>query len=280
VTALNQALCWGFDRLLRPLAHLPPLAGLALVSLPTAVAMLLVFRATSNQARLAAVKRSIHAVFFEIRLFSDDVPALFRAEAEMLRHTWTYVRLSLVPMLWMIVPLTIVVVQLDSFFAHRGLTPGTHALVTATLRDGAPAGPSPDDAASRATLDAPPSIRIDTPAVSFPHSNEVVWRITPMRSGSYMLRVRVGERAYDKTLEVSDNVVRRSPARTAAGFWEQLLNPSEPPLLESDTVAGIAVDYPSRDIRVLGWDVHWLVAYVALSMLFAFVLRRPFGVVL
>jgi hypothetical protein len=276
MTTVNQLLCWGFDWLLRPLAHLPPLAGLALVSLPTAVAMLLVFRATSNQARLAAVKRSIHAVFFEIRLFSDDVPAIFRAEAEMLRHTWTYLRLSLVPMLWMIVPLTIVVVHLDSFFAHRGLTSGTHALVTAAVRQGTQAGSAP----LRATLDAPPSIRIDTPAVSFPQSNEVLWRITPTTSGSYMLRVRVGGRAYDKTLEVSDDVVRRSPARNAAGFWEQLLNPSEPPLLESDTVTSIAIDYPSRDIRVLGWDVHWLVAYLLLSMLFAFVLRRPFGVVL
>ncbi len=279
MTALNGLLCWGFDLLLRPLAHLPPLAGLGSVSVPTEVAMLLVFKATSDQARLAAVKRSIHAVFFEIRLLKDDVPMLLRAEAEMLRHTWTYLRLSLVPMLWMIVPLSIVLVQLDSFFAYRGLTPGTHALVTAVLRDRARAGTSPDRAPS-VTLDAPASIRVETPAVSFPQSAEVLWRITPLGFGSYVLRVRVGDRTYEKTLEVSDDVVRRSPARNRTGFWEQLLNPSEPPLRESDTVERIAIDYPSRDIRVLGWNVHWLVAYVALSMLFAFVLRRPFGVVL
>ena len=113
MTALNWLFVRVFDVLLAPLAGLPPLAGLALVSLVTAIALLLAFRATSDQRRLTDVKRSIHAGFFEIRLFADDVPTLLRTQLEMLRHSLTYLRLSLVPALWVVLPL-----------AHRRQPPG------------------------------------------------------------------------------------------------------------------------------------------------------------
>ena len=53
--------------------------------------MLLVFKKTSNQAKLEAVKRQIHACLFEIRMFSDDLPAILRAQREILRHNLRYI---------------------------------------------------------------------------------------------------------------------------------------------------------------------------------------------
>src|SRR5689334_20806394 len=121
---LNAALGWLFDVLLRPFAGLPPLAGLAVVSLGTSIAMLLVVRRTSNQAGLDEVKRHIHAALFEIRLFNDDLRAIFRAQMEMLRHNVTYLRLSVVPMLWMIVPFVFVMAQLQFQYGYEGLDVG------------------------------------------------------------------------------------------------------------------------------------------------------------
>jgi hypothetical protein len=45
-------------------------------------------------------------------------------------------------------------------------------------------------------------------------------------------------------------------------------------------VESIAVTYPRRTISVLGRDMHWMVVFFALSMIFALALRRPFNVVL
>ena len=56
--------------------------------------MLIVFKKTSNQARLEAVKKQIHACLFELRLFSDDLPAILRAQGEILRHNLRYLGLS------------------------------------------------------------------------------------------------------------------------------------------------------------------------------------------
>ena len=286
MAALNSLLAGVIDVALAPLALLPPLAGLALVSLATAVALLLVFRKTSNQAQLAAVKRAIHAGFFELRLFGDDVPAILRTELEMLRHSLTYLRLSFVPVLWLIIPLTILIVHLDFYFGYTGLVPGTRALLTATLDHGGHAD-APSDRGSNGgppvdsvTIEVPSSIRVDTPAVWFPGARQMVWRLTPSATGNYVVRVRLGGEAFEKTLKVSDGVGRRSPVRVRGRALEQLLNPSEAPLPVDSQVNSMAVTYPRREIRVLGWDVNWLVLYFVLSFVLMLLLRRPFGVVI
>ena len=94
---VNAALRALFDALLLPFRSLPPIVGLLVVSLVVSIGMLLVFKRTSNQARLEAVKRQIHACLFEIRLFNDDLPAILRAQVEILRHNLRYLGLSLVP---------------------------------------------------------------------------------------------------------------------------------------------------------------------------------------
>ena len=130
---VNGALRPLFDALLLPFRALPPIVGLLVVSLVAAIGMLLVYKRTSNQDRLEAVKRQIHACLFEIRLFKDDVPAILRAQTEILRHNAKYLALSLVPMLWMIVPLTLVIAQLQFHYGYRGLRPGEDFIVKARL---------------------------------------------------------------------------------------------------------------------------------------------------
>ena len=78
---VDRTLVWAFDLGLSPLLALPPLAGLLVVSLATAVVMLLVVARTSNQAGIIAAKRGIHAALFEIRLYGDDLGLVARASA-------------------------------------------------------------------------------------------------------------------------------------------------------------------------------------------------------
>ena len=269
MSIVNAVLTRAFDILLLPFAALPPLAGLAVVSLVTAVAMLLVFRATSDQRRLAEVKRAIHAGIFEIRLYNDDLRAIWRAQREILRHNATYLRLSIVPMAWMIVPLVLVVAQLQFHYGYGGIAPGEPVLVTVRLRDGAPLS---------AALEAPEGIRRQTPPVWLPGAREIVWRLAWPQDGDDDLRLRIGSETYTKALQASDGVVRRSPVRLESGLLNQLLYPSEPPLPDEGPVAAIEVAYPERDMNVAGWDVHWMIVYFVLSMMFAFALRKRFGV--
>jgi uncharacterized membrane protein (DUF106 family) len=288
VSLLNAFLAVLFDLLLAPFRQLPPIVGLAVVSLVTAIAMLLIFKRTSNQTRLTAVKRQIHAALFEIRLFNDDLRAIFRAQGEILRHNLTYLRLSLVPMLWMIVPLVLVIAQLQFHYGYSGLTTGQPILLKAQIRDGVTVAGSQAQVALASTaardnaplLEAPPQIEVKTPAVWIPATREVIWRISPHAAGSYEVQLRLDDRTYAKSIRVADDVVRRSPVRLEPGLLNQLLYPAESPLPADGAVTSISVAYPETDVSVLGWDLHWMIVYFALSMVFAFALRKRFNVTL
>jgi uncharacterized membrane protein (DUF106 family) len=274
LAALNAALNSIFDTLLRPLAALPPLANLAVVSLVVAVVMLLVVRRTSNQAALDQVKRRIHAALFEIRLFNDDLRAIFRAQGDMLRHNLTYLRLSLAPMLWMIVPFVFVIAQLQFRYGYDGLDVGRPVLLTAHVRAGS------EPRAAGATLTPLEGIRADADAVWFPAAQDLVWRITPETAGDFVLELHIGDQTLTKTIHVSPRIARRSPSRLEAGFVNELLYPAEPPLPSDAPVTEIRVAYSDREIGMWGWQFNWMVVFFVLSIVFAFVLRKPFGVTL
>ena len=285
MSILNRILGSLVEWLMLPFAHFAPIVGLTVFSALTAVGMLLVVKATSNQARLEAVKRSIHAGLFEIRLFNDDIRAILRAQGEILRHNLTYLRLSAVPLLWTIAPLVLLVAQLEFYYGYGGMETGQAALVTVRLTDdwrqaNSRETDADDTTAPALALEAPPGLRVETPAVWVPSLNEATWRIGAERPGEYELTIRRGDQSFAKTVHVSNGIARRSPVRLEGGLVNQLLYPAEPPLPAGSLLQSITVSYPEQSIRMLGWDIHWMIVFFVLSTVFAFALKGRFGVVL
>ena len=277
MATVNRALGALVDAVQRLLAWAPPLVGIALWSLLVAVAMLVVYKRTSNQARLAEVKRQIHACLFEMRLFSDDLSAVLRAQAEVLGHNLVYLRLSLVPMAWLLVPLVLLVAQLQFRYGYTGLAPGQSTVVAAVLAaDRVP----PGGVRPKVTLDAPDGVRVESPAVWAPALGEVSWRVVGERPGRYALRLRLGDETVTKSLVVADGPLRRSPRRPPPRLLDELLWPAEAPLAATAPFTAVRVVYPEAGFGPFGWRLHWLVWFFALSVIFALILRRPFGVVI
>jgi len=270
VGVLNPVLTRLFDLALWPLHRLGPLAGLTVLSIVTAIGVLLAFKWTADQSGLVAAKRAMQAAIFEMRLFNDDLVLLFRAQGEVVRHSLTYLRLSLAPTLWLIVPMAVLMLHMEFHFGYSGLATGEAALVKARLAE--------SGASASATLAVPDGIQVETPGVVLPSEREIAWRIRPLKAGSYELRVRMGGTEIGKSLLVSEAVGRRSPVRPDASLASQLLDPSEPPVPSGDGLTSIAIDYPSREYRVAGWNIGWVGVYLALTLAFAWVLKGAFGV--
>jgi uncharacterized membrane protein (DUF106 family) len=251
--------------------------GVALMSLAVAVGMLLVFRFASDQEKLAAVKSRIHACIFEIRLFNDDLRAIMRAQMEILRHNLTYLRLTIKPMLWMMVPIVLLIAQLQFHYGYSGLAPGDSAVVSLTFKEESftvgTGGDKPD-----VRLVAPPGIAVETPAVWIPSLKKLAWRIGAERPGAYKLELEVDGQIYAKSVLVSDVVERRSPIRLEPGFFNQLLYPAEDPLPKDSPVGAIELGYKDYEIDVFSWRLHWLIVFFILSVVFAFSLKGFFGV--
>ena len=272
---INSALRPLFDGILFPVRDWSPLLSLAILSLVIGIAMLFVFKHTSNQKGLADIKRRIHAGLFEIRLFNDDPRAIFRAQGEILRHNLSYLRLSLVPMLWMIVPLFLVIAQLQFHYGYDGLVPGQSTLVKVKLAESAVPG---DTGRPDVSLEAPPGLRVETPGVWVAELNEISWRIAAQDRGSYEMKVRVAGEDYTKSVQVADGIVLRSPERFAPSWWKEALFPAEAPLPRGGAVESIAIAYPEREIISAFGYGHWIIVFFVLSMAFAFALRSRVGV--
>jgi hypothetical protein len=274
MSAVNAALRLVFDLLLAPFAAWPPMVSLVLVSLLVSIVMLVVFKRTSDQVALAAVKRKIHAGLFEIRLFNDDLRAILRAQGEILRHNLTYLRLTLWPMLFVLPPLVLVIAQLQFHYGYEGLRPGQRALLEVDLAPLAAGGARP-----RAVLDLPPGLRAETEAVWVRAESQIAFRLVAERDGDYELGLSVdGAPRVTKTVRVTPRTVRLSPVRVDRGFLSQLLYPAEPPLPPGSPVRAIHLSYPEREVLVLGHGMHWMVLFFALSIAFAFALRGVFKV--
>jgi hypothetical protein len=270
MTILNAILGRAIGIVLLPFERLP-VAGLAGISLLTAIAMLLVIKATSPQARIALVKRQILAGLFEIRLFSGDLRAIFRAQAEILVCNVRYLGLSLIPMLWMAIPLALLCVHLQSYFGYIGLQVGQPAIMKVRLKGEAPPRPA-------LTLEAPDGIRVDGPPIWIPAAREMDWRLTATRVGAYTLALHLDRRVITKEVHVSSLVARYSPVRVAPGFANQMLYPAEAPLPGDVPIDAIEVGYTSRQFGPILWPLHWSVAFLFLTMLFAFALKGRVGV--
>jgi len=284
MSTLNAAMRSLVDALQYPFRGMPSLVGVAVWSVVVGIVMLLVFKRTSDQDRLAAVKRRIHACLFEIRLFNDDLVAILHAQAEILRHNATYLRLSFKPLLWMIVPLVLLIGQLQYHYGYQPLRPGDRVLFKVELDQGwatavdtaaPPQRPAVD-------LELPGGLEVDGPGVWIPELNEMDWRLTASAAGDYEVGVMVAGESFAKSVRVSDEVVRVSPYRPSTRLIDQLTWPAEPPLPKGGPIRSIAVGYPAAEMAALGLAVRseyaWMVVFFVLSIVVAFILRKPFGV--
>lgn len=267
---LNSTLGTTFEVLLSPFRSLPPMVGLLVVSVLASIGMLYVFKWTSDQEAMEETKRQIHAGLFEIRLFSDDMRAIFRAQLDILRHNLTYFRLSLPPVAWMIVPFVLLVIQLQFHYGYQNPGIGEPVIVKVKLRVDA-AGPD-------LRLVAPAGAQVDSPMLWIGAENEADWRVVAEEPGRHELEVHVGGETLTKTFTVSDQVVRRSPVRPSSSFLDQLIWPVEPPVPADSPVESIELTYEDAGVSLLGLEMHWIIAFFILTIAIAFALRKPFGV--
>lgn len=273
---LNRGLGAFFDLLVLPFRGMPAAVGLSVISLMVAVGMLLAFRRTSDQEALDRVKRRIQAGIYEIRLYKDDLRTIFASQYAILKHTGTYARLSIVPMLWIMLPIVVVVIQLQFQYGYESVEPGDSALVIVQMTD-EEAERVTETRAADVALETPEGVHVETQAAWSPALGEVAWRVGAEDPGEHELIVHVDDRRFTKSLRVSGTTVLRSPVRPA-GLLGQIAYPVEPPLPDGSGLASIRVDYADADVSLLGWKMHWIIAFFILTMIFAFALAKPLGI--
>lgn len=271
---LNNIFNAAFDLFFLPFRSLGPLWGLSAISLLTALVALPIFKYTSNQRAIKRIKSILMGHIIELWLYRDEIGIVLRAQGNILRRNFVYMGHMLKPLVFMVIPVALILVQTEIRYAHRPLRQGESAIVKVTV-DGAGAKAGPGGGAE---LRAPEGLVIDTPALRA-EGGVTYWRIHAESPGTYDLHVLyAGEEAL-KTVHAADGAMRIEPnSARGASITAALLHPGEPPLPADLSIESIEVRYPDREISIFGHKVHWLMAYFILTLVFSFALLKPFRV--
>jgi hypothetical protein len=196
-----------------------------------------------------------------------------RAQGQILRANLRYLALNLKPLLVMIVPLILILAQLNLWFGSEPLAVGRSAILKVRLE------PKVDLMGTEVTLETPPGIAIETPPLRIEEAREVDWRIKPASPGRFDLTVRAGGKSHLKTVVVNGRRLEKvSPVKVKRSFLDEVLYPGEKALPRESGIKAVEIVSATKKLPLLGLKLHWLIAYLGLSIIFGFALKKPFRV--
>ena len=262
-----------FDALFYPFRSMSPWIGMIIVSFLTGLLMLFVFKWTSNQTGIRRVKNKIKAHLLELRLYKDSLALSLQAQGNILRCNLRYIGYSAKPMMVMILPLVLIIIQLNFWFGYKSLTPNQSALLKVKLKD----NQNPMD--TPLEIKPSPELIIETPPLRIEEFKEINWRFSVKEQGIHQLTLTIDGETVTKRVSVAQKALNKiSPLKTGKSFIKQVLYPTESPIKDDLPVKSIEIQYRTQSMNLFGWHIHWLIVYFVLSIIFGFAFKGVFKV--
>jgi len=269
----NSVLGKIFDALFLPFRSMSPWVGMILISFLTGLLMLFVFKWTSNQKGIQKVKNRIKAHLLELRLFKDSLSQSLRSQGNILRCNLTYISYSVKPMLVMIIPLILILIQLNFWFGYESLAPNESVLLKIKLAE------DQNPLETQITVQPSPGLMMETPPLRIEESREINWRFSAIQSGIQQFTITINGETVTKKVSVSQKPLSKiSPLKTNKKFIDQVMYPTESPIKSQIPIKSIEVKYPAKSMSLFGWNLHWIIVYFALSIIFGFAFKGLFKV--
>jgi uncharacterized membrane protein (DUF106 family) len=273
MTAFNSIFGAVFHLMFYLFQGMSPWIGMIVVSLLTALLMLFFYRYTSNQKGIKKVKNRIKAHLLELRLYKDEIATTFKAQGNLLISTFRYMGYNIVPMLFMMVPVVLIIIQLIFWFEYGSLNIGQTAILKVKLNE------TLNPMNVELSLEPPSGIAVETPPLRIAEDREICWRLRAEKVGVHDLALRIQNQVVTKTVSVGGAPLAKiSPVRVQKNFLDQLLYPAESPIPKDSPVKRIEISYPYKSMSFFGFKLHWLIPYFLLSIIFGFALKGFFKI--
>ncbi len=249
-----------------------PLAIVIVVSVVVGLLMVVLFGYTSDQKAIGVAKDQLKAHLLAVRLYRDQIPVVMGSYGKILRGTGRYLKLAFKPLLYVIIPITLLMVQIDRYLGQTPLAVNAAFLLTVHL-----AG-QPSDALNDVTLDLPVSVTMNAAPVHIPADNQIVWRLVGASAGKYEVKVVAGGQSVAKAVCIGNDLPRISTIRLRGQFWNRMFSSAEPPLPDTSSIESISINYPDRNIEIAGYGMNWIWIFFILSMVAGFVFKELLGI--
>jgi uncharacterized membrane protein (DUF106 family) len=251
-----------------------PLAIVVVLSLVVGLLMVVLFGYTSDQKAIGIAKDQLKAHLLAVRLYRDQIPVVMGSYGKILRGTGRYLKLAFKPLLYVIVPITLLMVQIDRYLGQTPLPANAPFLLTVHL----PIQTAASDALNDVTLELPPEITMTAPPVHIQAGNEIVWRLAGSKDGKYEVKIAAAGQSAAKAVCVGSDLARISTVRLRGQFWERMFTSAESALPENSPIDSISINYPDRNIEVAGHGMNWIWLFFILSMVAGFIFKEILGI--
>jgi uncharacterized membrane protein (DUF106 family) len=249
-----------------------PLAIVIILSVVIGLLMIVLFGYTSDQKAIGIAKDQLKAHLLAVRLYRDQLHVVMGSYGKVLRGTGRYLKLAFKPLLYVIIPITLMIVWLDRSLGLTAIQTNTPFLLTARVNN--------PQALDSVSIDLPPQITASAPPVHVAADNEVVWRLIASQQGAYEVKISAGGQSAVKTVRVSSELAQVSPERWRDHFWERMFSSGESALPSDSAVESISVNYPERNIPlgIAGYEMNWIWLFFILSMIAGFIFKELLGI--
>jgi len=255
-----------------------PLAIVIAVSLVVGLLMVVLFGYTSDQKAIGIAKDQLKAHLLAVRLYRDQIPVVMGSYGKILRGTGRYLKLAFKPLLYVIIPIMLLMVQIDRYLGAMPIPPSTPFLLTVHLAAPSAGQATGSDVLNDVALDLPPEIAMTAPPVHIPSTNEIIWRLSGSKEGKYEVKIAAAGQSVVKAVCVGSGLPRISTVRLRGHFWERMFSSAESALPENSPVESISINYADRNIEVAGYGMNWIWLFFILSMVAGFVFKELLGI--
>lgn len=269
--AFSRVITSLFDLLVKPFGDDRSLALIGL-SLACGVVMIYLFKATSNQDAIRRTRDQFKARILEMRLYQDDVVLIFKALGAALWTNVSYLRVSLKPILVLVLFVIVVFIQLDERYGRGPFQPGDQTVLTVTLKDGADVNVVP------MSVMPGPGIVVDSQPVRAADRREINWRLRVASEGIHEVQVSAYDKPYSFPVTAEISNLGIGHMRTANSTVQSLIHPTLPPLRKDSPIQSLKLGYPGSSYSLFGWRTHWLVIFIICSFVGALIPKFVFGI--
>jgi hypothetical protein len=250
---------------------LPGWLSITLIAVLSGLGFLLAFKYTSHQQAIKKARQQIRSSLLSVRLFFDSPWVGFRGQAGALLGALKLLLLAVVPILALIIPVTLLLVQLGLWYQARPLHVGEEAVITLKL------GEQLSSSWPKVVLEPSAAVEDTHGPVRVFSEHEVCWNVRAAQNGQHTLLFRVDGQSVQKELAVGDALMRVSQRRPEWNWSDILLHPAETPFPPDAPVSWIEVEYPARSSWISGANT-WVYYWFAVSLVVGFLCRGIFRV--
>lgn len=250
---------------------------LIIISLASGPLFLLAFKKLSNQDKIRTHKNQMVGYLLEIRLYKDYLIRTLIAMSGIFKHYLLYLRYLLTPMLILSLPLLFICLQIESRFGHSPLGKNDEFIIRAEL-DGAHSK-QPDLFQVRCKTSS--NIKVQTHPLRVIEDQSVYWRakVTNLDNSSSVQIIAdlpSGREKVDKRVVTGESTgqavfdhLRKVKTFRDIFFFNESVIP------DNSVFRSVTIGYPSTYLPFIFWKCSPITIYLALTIIFGF-LVKPF----